>query len=332
MTRHGELHVDDALTGLPVRPHRARSSTSDRAAARPGSARGSPSGARLRPPRARAQEVRLPRVRGPVVPERPCRLCPGRGPRAEDGRDAYAVALARALAPQAVAAEWCLPLVRPGGRWSCTPASRRPASSAVAEALAAGRRPGPSRARRRKAGACSSSRSSARLPSGFPAARVLPGSVPSRESSSGLARLLNRPMPSVTRPHGTGGLRCRQPEGRRRQDDHHGQPGGLPRRGGRARARRRSGPSGECHLGVGRARAPAASSYDLLDGAPARRGCARDPLRESPPCAVQADARRRGGRACPAEQRRDLPRPLAGGGARSATRSSSSTARRRSAR
>jgi 16S rRNA (guanine527-N7)-methyltransferase len=40
--------------------------------------------------------------------------------RAEDygrsaGRDAFAVALARALAPPAVAAEWCLPLVRPGG-------------------------------------------------------------------------------------------------------------------------------------------------------------------------------------------------------------------------
>lgn len=32
-----------------------------------------------------------------------------------EGRDAYAVVLARALAPQAVAAEWCLPLVRPGG-------------------------------------------------------------------------------------------------------------------------------------------------------------------------------------------------------------------------
>jgi len=31
------------------------------------------------------------------------------------GRDAYAVALARALAPPRVAAEWCLPLVRPGG-------------------------------------------------------------------------------------------------------------------------------------------------------------------------------------------------------------------------
>lgn len=40
--------------------------------------------------------------------------------RAEDhargeGRDAYAVVLARALAPPAVAAEWCLPLARPGG-------------------------------------------------------------------------------------------------------------------------------------------------------------------------------------------------------------------------
>lgn len=40
--------------------------------------------------------------------------------RAEDhargpARDSYAVALARALAPQAVAAEWCLPFVRPGG-------------------------------------------------------------------------------------------------------------------------------------------------------------------------------------------------------------------------
>jgi 16S rRNA (guanine527-N7)-methyltransferase len=31
------------------------------------------------------------------------------------GRDAYATAVARALAPPQVAAEWCLPLVRPGG-------------------------------------------------------------------------------------------------------------------------------------------------------------------------------------------------------------------------
>ena len=32
------------------------------------------------------------------------------------GRDAYGTALARALAPPPVAVEWCLPLVRPGGR------------------------------------------------------------------------------------------------------------------------------------------------------------------------------------------------------------------------
>ena len=32
------------------------------------------------------------------------------------GRDAYAVAVARALAPPPVAVEWCLPLVRAGGR------------------------------------------------------------------------------------------------------------------------------------------------------------------------------------------------------------------------
>ena len=36
----------------------------------------------------------------------------GRG----DGRDAYGTAVAQALAPPAVALEWCLPLVRPGGK------------------------------------------------------------------------------------------------------------------------------------------------------------------------------------------------------------------------
>jgi 16S rRNA (guanine527-N7)-methyltransferase len=34
---------------------------------------------------------------------------------AAEGRDAYGTALARALAAPAVAAEWCLPLVREGG-------------------------------------------------------------------------------------------------------------------------------------------------------------------------------------------------------------------------
>jgi 16S rRNA (guanine527-N7)-methyltransferase len=32
------------------------------------------------------------------------------------GREAYGTAVARALAPPPVAAEWCLPLIRPGGR------------------------------------------------------------------------------------------------------------------------------------------------------------------------------------------------------------------------
>jgi 16S rRNA (guanine527-N7)-methyltransferase len=35
---------------------------------------------------------------------------------AGEGRDAYGTAVARALAAPPVAAEWCLPLVRPGGR------------------------------------------------------------------------------------------------------------------------------------------------------------------------------------------------------------------------
>lgn len=35
---------------------------------------------------------------------------------AGSGRDAYGTAVARALAAPPVAAEWCLPLVRPGGR------------------------------------------------------------------------------------------------------------------------------------------------------------------------------------------------------------------------
>jgi 16S rRNA (guanine527-N7)-methyltransferase len=38
-----------------------------------------------------------------------------RGRAEEQERDSYGVALAKALAPPTVAAEWCLPLVRPGG-------------------------------------------------------------------------------------------------------------------------------------------------------------------------------------------------------------------------
>jgi 16S rRNA (guanine527-N7)-methyltransferase len=55
-----------------------------------------------------------------------------------DGRDAYAVAVARALAPQAVAAEWCLPLVRPGGLLVLYAGEPASGLERVAEALAAG--------------------------------------------------------------------------------------------------------------------------------------------------------------------------------------------------
>lgn len=54
-----------------------------------------------------------------------------------EGRDRYAVALARALAPPAVAAEWCLPLVRPGGRCILYVGAEAPGVAAAAAALGA---------------------------------------------------------------------------------------------------------------------------------------------------------------------------------------------------
>ena len=50
------------------------------------------------------------------------------------------------------------------------------------------------------------------------------------------------------------GLRVCEPEGRRRQDDDGDQSRGVPRRGGRARARRRPRPAGERDLGARDAR------------------------------------------------------------------------------
>lgn len=57
------------------------------------------------------------------------------------GRDAYGTALARALAPPPVAVEWCLPLVRPGGRLILltTEAASLERRSAAAAAELAGR-------------------------------------------------------------------------------------------------------------------------------------------------------------------------------------------------
>lgn len=58
----------------------------------------------------------------------------GRGP----GRDAYATALARALAPPPVALEWCLPLVRPGGVLVLYAGETAPGLEEVAAQLGAG--------------------------------------------------------------------------------------------------------------------------------------------------------------------------------------------------
>jgi 16S rRNA (guanine527-N7)-methyltransferase len=57
------------------------------------------------------------------------------------GRDAYGTALARALAPPPVAVEWCLPLVRPGGRFVLftTEAAELERRAAEAAAHVAGR-------------------------------------------------------------------------------------------------------------------------------------------------------------------------------------------------
>jgi 16S rRNA (guanine527-N7)-methyltransferase len=65
-----------------------------------------------------------------------------RGP----GRDAYGAAVARALAPPPVAAEWCLPLVREGGLaiLFVGPSADVAAVGKVASLLAAEPEPGPS--------------------------------------------------------------------------------------------------------------------------------------------------------------------------------------------
>ena len=104
-----------------------------------------------------------------------------------DGRDAYAVAVARALAPQAVAAEWCLPLVRPGGLLVLYAGEPVAGLDRVAEALAAARQ-GPLPSRKRTGEPSSCSRSSARLQSAFPAARAGTQATPPVTFSSASGR------------------------------------------------------------------------------------------------------------------------------------------------
>ncbi len=109
------LHVEDALTALPlVREGPVIDVGSGGgspglaiAAARPDLAVSLLESSRKKCELLEAVAADFPNVA--VVCERAERHARGQG------RDAYAVALARGLAPPAVAVEWCLPLVRPGG-------------------------------------------------------------------------------------------------------------------------------------------------------------------------------------------------------------------------
>ena len=88
-------------------------------------------------------------------------------------------------------------------------------------------------------------------------------------------------------------------------------------------------PQANATSGLGEA-ANGTSSYDLLDGAPLERAGEADTIPEPLARALEARPRRRGGRARPPRRRRAVPRRVAGRRVRTATRSSSSTARRRS--
>ncbi len=90
--------------------------------------------ARVRPARGERAQVRLPRASSR---RRNARVVHGRAE--EQETDWAGCAVAKALAPPPVAAEWCLPLVRPGGAvvlW-VGPTADAAAVASVAERLAA---------------------------------------------------------------------------------------------------------------------------------------------------------------------------------------------------
>ena len=180
----------------------------------------------------------------------------------EQGVDWAGAAVAKALAPPPVAAEWCLPLVRPGGAVVLFVGE-----TADIEAVARVSAHSAAASPKTTAGCCSFPRSS-------DASRL---STPPRHGPQAAAGLnpagcpggAGRPTAKKQCSGGLPDLRAREPEGRGRQDDDRGQPRRLPGRGGRESARHRPRPAGERDLGARRAR-QRHSSYDLLDGAPLR--------------------------------------------------------------
>ena len=246
-----------------------------------------------------------------------------RGRAEEQELDWAGLALAKALAAPPVAAEWCLPLVREGGAavlWI--------GESADLDVLARGRSGlRPSLPTRRRGLQCFE-RPARRLPASRagPASRAS-GLCPRPPRPERMDAAENRPeADDVPAP----GLCVREPEGRRRQDDDHRQPRGVPRRGRRARARGRPRPAGECHVGPGD---EGERHLQLRPPGRGRRRRAReaDGVPEPLPDPVEARARRRRRRALTARRTaRGSWRPRSP--PRRASTSCSSTVRPRSAR
>src|SRR5207248_567040 len=74
-------------------------------------------------------------------------------------------------------------------------------------------------------------------------------SAPARDGEEAPAGLKECPGSRLDWPGAREGLRVREPEGRRGEDDDGDQPRRMSRGGGRAGARRRPRPAGERHLG-----------------------------------------------------------------------------------
>ena len=130
---------------------------------------------------------------------------------------------------------------------SCSGSARRAEPRPRRRGRGAARR----RARRGAGRASSSSARPARRRPGFPRRPGVAQEAPARaEREPCSVRRLPLDWPVSARQ----GLRVREPEGRRRQDDDRDQPRRVPRRGGRARARRRPRPAGERDLGARHAR------------------------------------------------------------------------------
>ena len=134
-----------------------------------------------------------------------------------------------------------------------------------------------------------------------------------------------------SRPGGRNRLCAREPEGRRRQDDDRDQPRGVSCGGRRARADHRPRSAGECDVGARRARGGTSTLRPALRRAAPRTSSSRRGSRisTSPVASPSSRAPRSSLRSTSDGER--YPRAVARA-PRRATSSSSSTARRRSAR